>query len=289
MKYIYLTKTATSLEIDPKFAKKYLIKDGYLNDKGHPTKKGQDVGIIWCDEEECRKRIWFEHGRQTKMNFPVHAEYPENFLIPYLTANKENIKKFAQDSRKIPEQGILVPDYKNPNDIRFHIDFIVLSILPIKYGDAFDIAEITLMDSQGNEIYHSLFKPICPVTLAVYKKTGLVDSMLENQKNINEEINTFKQLFDTYKSHKIVCTDIDVFEKLLSALKIHNIDVSENVFDDLDIYCVIPHAMNQYPVKYKTLKRVCEAMNIKYEEPTRTSYDCHALLHCLSKLKKETT
>jgi DNA polymerase III alpha subunit (gram-positive type) len=289
MKYIYLTKTATSLKIDPKFAKKYLMKDGYLNTNGQPTKKGQDAGIIWCDEEECRKRIWFEHGRQTNMNFPVHTEYPENFLIPYLNANKENIKKFAQDSRQIPKQGILVPDYKNPNDIRFHTDFVVLSILPIKYGDSFDIAEITLMDSQGNEIYHSLFKPLCPITLAVYKKSGFVDSMLENQKSINEEFDTLKSLYQTYKSNKIVCTDLDVFDKIVSAFKIHNINEPSAIFNDLDTYCVIPHAMNQYSVKYKTLKRVCEAMKIKYEEPTRTSYDCHALLHCLSKLKKETT
>lgn len=292
MEYIYLRKTATELKINHIYAKKFLIKDGYLDNDGHPTEKGKSVGIIWVGEEECRKRIWFVHGKQTNMTMTVHAEYPKSFLEPYLIKNKEAIAIESKKAYEVPEQGIEVPEYKNPNDIRFHSDFVVLCVSPIKKfkeKDVVDIAEITLMDSQGNEIYHSLFKPILPINIAVYKNTGLIDSMLINQKSIEDEFETLKQLFNTYKSRKIVCADADVFDMLLSAFKLHSIDVPSNVFANLDTYYVIPHAMNQYSVRYKTIRWACKAMNIKYDVPSRTSYDCHALLHCLTKLKKETT
>lgn len=289
MEYIYLKKTAEELKINPKSAKAYLIKEGYLEDNGQPTEKGKSVGIVWLDEEECKKKIWFVHGRQTNFVVSPHAKYPKSFLEPYLIKNKDAIHNFTKSLYLPPEQGIEAPEYKNPNDIRFHSDFVVLSVLPIKKPDTkdvYDIAEITLMDSQGNEIYHSLFKPNFPAGLTVFKKSGIVDSMLMNQKTIDEEFETLKQLFNTYKSRKIVCADDNVFTVLLSALAVHNISVPNVTFVNLDTYFVIPHAVKQYPVKYTTLKRVCEAMNIKYEEPTRTSYDCHAMLHCLSKLKK---
>lgn len=291
MEYIYLKKTAESLGINPKSAKNYLKHEGYLNDNGQPTEKGKSVGIIWVDEEECRKKIWFVHGRQTNFTVSPHAKYLKSFLEPYLVENKEAIRAFAKESYMVLDKGIEVPEYKNPNDIHFHSDFVVLSALPVRNPDekgVYDLAEITLMDSKGNEIYHSLFKPIFPVGIAVFNKSGLVDSMLENQKTIVEEFDNLKQLFNTYKSRKIVCADEGTLDIIRSALTVNNISISDDIFVNLDTYFVIPHALNQYLVKYKTLKRVCEAINIKYEEPTRTSYDCHALLHCLSKLKKET-
>ena len=144
------------------------------------------------------------------------------------------------------------------------------------YGDA-EIIELALLDTKGNVLYESLFKPNQPIPIEATSIHKIKNEMVESCPKFSEE---WDKIFDIIKDKTLLIYNEDFDVRLINqTLKQQGI-ISDWI--EFDTICIMRFYQEYCQSKYWTkLSYACMDMGIEIEQYHRALGDCKMVLELI--------
>lgn len=166
-------------------------------------------------------------------------------------------------------------------------DFVVIDTETTGVSRNDEVIELSVLDSNANELYHSFFKPSCPVNGKASAVSGIHTEDLSNEPRFCDE---WPKILDIIDNRCIAGHNIS-FDQRLIQQTLEKQTQTDHAFEcDLVFSGSIDSLAiaKQYDmgVKSYSLSNLCDAIGVEKPPNHRTSYDCLGVLYVLQDLEK---
>ena len=176
-------------------------------------------------------------------------------------------------------------DFKSTHFVKLGIpdDFVVMDTETTGLGREDEVVELSVLDSNANEIYHSFFKPSIPIQPEAAATSGIVDKMLVDAPQFRRE---WPKILSLIGGRPIAGHNLQFDRRLIQQTMEKQTgfpwgDAMNTAFADYIDSMII--AKEQGVEKgCRGLGKICEAMGIEQHPNHRTSHDCLGVLNVLS-------
>ena len=205
--------------------------------------------------------------------------------------HQEAVQKAVEKLNNTPlDELIARSDYERPSDFkRTHFtklnlpdDFVVMDTETTGLGREDEVVELSVLDSNANQIYHSFFKPSISVQPEAAATSGIVDKMLVDAPEFRKE---WPKIVSVIGGRRIAGHNLQFDKRLVQQTmeKQTGFDWTtsmDTVFADYIDSMLIAKELG-VEKGHRGLGKICEAMNIEQHPNHRTSHDCLGVLNVL--------
>ena len=166
-------------------------------------------------------------------------------------------------------------------------DFVVLDTETTGVFKDDEVIELSVLDSNANEIYHSFFKPGCPVRSEATSVSGIKTGDLKNEPVFKDE---WPMVLKAIGNRRIAGHNIGFDSRLIRQTLekqrcFHFANDIGNLFEDsIDSY----RLSQKFDLGFsgRSLGSLCERLGVQAMPNHRTSYDCLGVLYVLQDLEQ---
>lgn len=239
--------------------------------------------------------------REKLKRFYIDCNYDEKDIVKNLGASWDYEKRKwyftnSEDKFKFEKwlpKGIEDNEYsKNNVDEYLNFELIEFKKLGLNYDDYLiidtettglqnddEIVELTIINLEGKELYHSLFKPEKSVHWAASKKTGISTKMLLNSPFFKDE---WLKIKDIIGEKRLIAHNVE-FDYRLVKQTLKRYGLEENDADIVFTNCIdsIKIAKKYINSTSYKLEKLCKLLGIEEEQRHRATHDCLMILKML--------
>lgn len=257
---------------------------------------------------EFAKNYQSEMGRKKKEKFKrfyIDCNYDEKDIVKNLGAswdyekkkwyfiNSEDKIKFEKWLPKGVEENIYsknnVDAYECPNFERIEFkklglnydNYLIIDTETTGLQNDDEIVELAVVNLEGKELYHSLYKPEKSVHWEASKKTGISNKMLLNSPFFKDE---WLKIKDIVEGKSLIAHNVD-FDYRLVKQTLNRYGLEEEDADIVFTNCIdsIKIAKKYVDSTSYKLEELCKVLGIEEEEEQkhRATYDCLMILKML--------
>ena len=221
--------------------------------------------------------------RQTQQPRPQrHVQQPQK-PVDYAQKHTSQEEFLARSEYERPEgfqkthfQKLNLPD-----------DFVVLDTETTGLGRDDEVVELSVLDSDANELYHSFFQPEKSMHWSATKVSGIEDQHLKGSPTFSSEWDRIMEAIDGRRvaGHNI-SFDRRMIQQTLEKQGMNGQAICDQVFDDpIDSWRIAQQS--SVGKGHRSLGSLCEAMGVEESPNHRTSYDCLGVLYVLQNFEQK--
>lgn len=166
-------------------------------------------------------------------------------------------------------------------------DFVVIDTETTGLGNDDEVVELSVLDSNANELYHSFFKPEKPVHPQAAKKTGIQNRFLKDCPTFTEEWPKIVAAIDSrpIAGHNILFDKRLIQQTLEKQTGMNCGEYCDRIFTDcIDSWRL---AGDMHITKgSKSLETLCAAIGVEQSPNHRSSHDCLGVLYVLQHFER---
>lgn len=162
-------------------------------------------------------------------------------------------------------------------------DFVVVDTETTGVGRNDEVVELSVLDSNANELYHSFFKPETWIKPEATAASGLTNDMLANEPRFIDE---WPKIYDAIGGRPIAGHNIGFDRRLIQQTLEKQVPgvsyqrLCDDMFSDqIDSMLIAKEQGVEYG--QRNLGKICAAMGCEQEPNHRTSHDCLGVLNIL--------
>ena len=162
-------------------------------------------------------------------------------------------------------------------------DFVVVDTETTGVGRNDEVVELSVLDSNANELYHSFFKPETWIKPEATAASGLTNDMLANEPRFIDE---WPKIYDAIDGRPIAGHNIGFDRRLIQQTLEKQVPgvsyqrLCDDMFSDqIDSMLIAKEQGVEYG--QRNLGKICAAMGCEQEPNHRTSHDCLGVLNIL--------
>lgn len=235
----------------------------YLNCPYNQKDEAKALGAKW----DWENKRWYVSGKDEDILNKFKVFSPEKIEVEV----KEDVY-INPGVKKIDNWVINVPD-----------DFVVLDTEDTGLSKMDEVVELAIIDTKGDEIYHSKFKPTRPMTIKASQVTGFTNDSLANEPLYKDEWENIKKAING-KPIIAYNTKYDKRMMIQTAIRygIDKEEVEALYKNSLDAMLIL----KEYYGKTCPLADAAKRFGIKDEQKHLASYDCLMTLQVLIELNE---
>ena len=166
-------------------------------------------------------------------------------------------------------------------------DFVVIDTETTGLGQDDEVVELSVLDSNANELYHSFFKPEKEMHWSATKVSGIEDQHLQGSPTFSSEWDKIVAAVDGRRvaGHNIGF-DRRMIQQTLEKQGMDGQAICDKMFDDpIDSWRIAQQS--SVGKGHRSLGSLCEAMGVEESPNHRTSYDCLGVLYVLQNFEQK--
>jgi DNA polymerase-3 subunit epsilon len=167
-------------------------------------------------------------------------------------------------------------------------EFVVVDTETTGLGQNDEVVELSVLDSNANELYHSFFEPKVEVNYQAAQVTGLTNEKLVGQPKFADE---WPKIKEAIGAHLIAGHNLQFDRRLMQqTLEKQTGKNHQGEMDALFENCIDSYQMAQRSSVAKgkrSLGQLCEAMGVEYPPNHRASHDCLGVLYVLQNFEQK--
>lgn len=249
------------------------------------------------DDRDVLKSRGAKWNAETKYWYVPNGKDPELFR-GYMDENTLQIYDAIMDHIN----GLQMQDwmeksrYERPSDFRpirypklgLPDEFVVLDTETTGLSQTDEVVELSILDSNAEEIYHSFFQPEHEVNYQAAQVTGLTNDKLIGQPLFKNE---WPKIKEAIGARLIAGHNLQFDRRLMQqTLEQQTGKSCQAEMDFLFENCIDSYQMAQRSSIAKgkrSLGQLCEAMGVEYPPNHRSSYDCLGVLYVLQNFEQK--
>lgn len=207
----------------------------------------------------------------------------------------EEMRQMIEDNQHVIRHTVVrkkfntIDEYKAPDMIpmEFRIlnlhDFVILDTETTGLYKDDEVIELSIIDTLGRELYHSLFKPQKKMGKAAIRVTGLDYEILKDEPSFQEEWPKIKKVI----GQKKICGHNITYDERIMCASARRYGINEQEVkilfrDKIDSAQVVAH---YYKSRSYKLSYLCKKFGIVEPQKHRATYDCLQTLQLLRALE----
>ena len=243
----------------------------------------KDKGAKWSPED----KYWYVPDGRDPGAFRDYMDSLTQMVFDGITSHMRGLEQqdWMEKSRySRPEnfRAIRYPKLGLPDE------FLVLDTETTGLGQDDEVVELSLLDSDANEVYHSFFRPEKEVNYQAAQVSGLTNDKLQGQPLFKDE---WPKIKEQIGGHLIAGHNLQFDRRLVQqTLEKQTKKSYQTEMDGLFENCIDSYQMAQRSSIAKgkrSLGQLCEAMGVEYPPNHRSSYDCLGVLYVLQNFEQK--
>lgn len=162
-------------------------------------------------------------------------------------------------------------------------NYLILDTETTGLGRYAEIIELAIIDTKGQVLYESLFKPTQPIPTEATEIHGITDEMVKDCPDFGSE---WEQIWEVIKNKTLLIYNADFDTSMLyRTLERHGITLEDGF--RFDSFCIMEFYQAFKDYRYWTkLEHACDEMGIEIEQNHRAADDCRMVLELIKAIAK---